>query len=164
MKLQNFKERSESLHSKIMTDYVSHLLETDTAKRRLARLFESETLGASESTAIAARERNPSSPENRTKEGDTFPERRRTHRPVGDRTRTTTPMIGSGQIKKELTVSSFVFSLVLAGAILAAHTDKPIFWLLIGPAPVAILHTTMTLLRQVLRRRAGLLEFCERNR
>lgn len=158
------KERWESLHSEKMTDYVSHLLETDTAKRRLARLFGSETIGASESTAIAAGERKPCSPENRRNQGDTFPQCRRTRRPAGDWARTTTPIIGSDQIKKDLTVSSFVFSLVLAGAILAAYTDKPIFWLLIGPAPVAVLHTTMTLLRQVLRRRAGLLEFCQRNR
>jgi hypothetical protein len=45
-------------------------------------------------------------------------------------------------------MSGFVFTLVLVGAILAADTDHPIFWLLIGPVPVAVLHTTMTLLRQ----------------
>jgi len=55
------------------------------------------------------------------------------------------------QMKRDLTVSGFVFALVLVGVILAANTQQPAFWLLIGPAPVAILHTTRTFLRQVLK-------------
>ena len=55
------------------------------------------------------------------------------------------------QMKRDLTVSGFVFALVLVGVMLAANTEQPAFWLLIGPAPVAILHTTRTFLRQVLK-------------
>jgi len=67
-------------------------------------------------------------------------------------------------MKRDLTVSGFVFALVLVGVILAANTEQPVFWLLIGPAPVAVLHTTRTFLRQVLRRHEGPLAFYERNR
>jgi hypothetical protein len=42
-------------------------------------------------------------------------------------------------MKRDLTVSGFVFALVLVDVILAANTDMPIFWLLIGLAPVAVL-------------------------
>jgi hypothetical protein len=39
-------------------------------------------------------------------------------------------------VKRDLTVSGFVFALVSVGVILAAYTEGPLFWLLIGPAPV----------------------------
>ena len=42
-------------------------------------------------------------------------------------------------MKRDLRVSGFVFALVLVGIILATNTDVPVFWLLIGPAAVAIL-------------------------
>ena len=149
-----------------MTDFVSFLLESDAAKRRLARLFESETLGWADhlSKVIVARDRSRAARTSAEQNNKTFPEYRYTHRPVRNRTRTAIPTIGSGQVKRDLTVSSFVFTLVSVGAILAAYTDQPIFWLLIGPAPVAVLHTIMTFLRQRLRQREGLLEFYERNR
>ena len=82
------------------------------------------------------------------------------------RSRTPTAQRGRqpGQMKRALTVSGFVFMLVLVGAILAANTDRPVFWLLIGPAPVAVLHTIRTFLRQRPRRQKDLLEFYEPNR
>ncbi len=154
-----------SLGKKI-TDDVSLLLETDAAKRRLAHLLESDTLGRSDqpSKAIAALDEAGQTGKPRNKIATRMQEYGCPHRPAGDRTRTTTSVTESGQIRKDLTVSSLVFTLVFVGAILAANTDQPIFWLLIGPAPVAVLHTIMTLLRQRLRRREGLLEFYERHR
>ena len=67
-------------------------------------------------------------------------------------------------MKGDLTVSGFVFTLVLVGVILAAHTDRPVFWLLIGPIPVAVLYTIRTFLRQLLRRQENLLAFYKRDR
>ncbi len=61
------------------------------------------------------------------------------------------------QIKRDLTVSSFVFTVVLVGVLLAAHTDRPVFWLLIGPAPLGVLHTIRTFLQQRVNRQKGLL-------
>jgi hypothetical protein len=129
-----------------MTDFVSFLLESDTAKRRLARLFGSGTPGCAART---------SSEQN----NNTFPEYRCTRRPVSDRTRTAIRTSESGQKKRDLTVSSFVFTLVLVGTIVAAYTDQPLFWLLIGPAPVAVFHIISTFLRQRLRRQKGLIDF-----
>src|SRR5260221_1410091 len=82
-------------------------------------------------------------------------ENRRERTPVRGRTRTTIPTIGSGDTKRDLTVSSFMLALVLVGVVVAAQTDHPVFWLLIGPTPLAVLHTTRTYLRQRVTRRAG---------
>jgi hypothetical protein len=76
-----------------------------------------------------------------------FREYRRTRTPVRSRARTAIPTIESGQTKRDLTVSSFMLALVLVGVIVAAHTDRPVFWLLIGPTPFVVLHTTGTFLR-----------------
>src|SRR5580704_9733139 len=81
-------------------------------------------------------------------------ENRRERTPVRSRTRTTIPTIGSGDTKRDLTVSSFMLALVLVGVV-AAQTDHPVFWLLIGPTPFAVLHTTRTFLRQRVIRREG---------
>ena len=84
--------------------------------------------------------------------------------PVRSRTRTAIPTIGSGDTKRDLTVSSFMLALVLVGVVVAARTDHPVFWLLIGPTPFAVLHTTRTFLRQRVIRREGPLMFCKRDR
>jgi hypothetical protein len=75
----------------------------------------------------------------------------RKHGFAPNRTPTVSLASQQDQMKRDLTVSGFVFALVLVGVILAANTEQPAFWLLIGPAPVAILHTARTFLRQVLK-------------
>src|SRR5262249_21375801 len=85
----------------------------------------------------------------------------RKHGLARNRTPTVSRARQQDQMKRDLTVSGFVFALVLVGVILAASTEKPAFWLLVGPAPVAILHTTRTFLRQVLKpasQRSGAVE------
>jgi hypothetical protein len=89
-------------------------------------------------------------------------ENRRDRTPVRSRTRTAIPTIGSGDTKRELTVSSFMLALVLVGVVVEAHTDHPVFWLLVGPTPFAVLHITRTFLRRRVIRREGLLMFCKR--
>ena len=149
-----------------MTNYVSLLLETDAAKRRLAKLFGSETLSWADhrSTAIVPNDRSRAVRITVEKDNNTFREYRRTRTPVRSRARTTIPTIESGQTKRDLTVSSFILALVLVGVIVAAHTDRPVFWLLIGPTPFVVLHTTRTFLRRRLIRREGLLTLGERGR
>jgi hypothetical protein len=53
----------------------------------------------------------------------------------------------------DISVFGFTLSLVLLGTILSAHTDRPVFWLLAGPGPVAIGFTLITFLRQGFGRR-----------
>jgi hypothetical protein len=144
-----------------MADFVSFLLESDTAKRRLARLFESATPGSANhlSTRVVARDRSRAARTSAEQNNNTYPEYCCTRRRLSGRTRTAIQTSESGQNKRDLTVSSFVFTLVLMGVILAAYTDQPLFWLLIGPAPVAVFHIISTFLRQRLRRRKELIDF-----
>jgi hypothetical protein len=135
-----------------MMNYVSFLLEVSAAKRRVAQLFESETTGRAGhlSTAIVAYESSCAARTDTKQNSKTFLEWLCAHRFVRDRIKT--PTRQSGQIKRDLTVSSFMLALVSVGVLLAAYTDRPIFWLLIGPAPLAVLHTLRTFLRQGLKR------------
>ena len=95
-------------------------------------------------TALAPKLRS----RNFKKNNNTFRKYRCTRTPARGRTRTAIPTIESGQTKRDLTVSSFMLALVLVGVVVAAHTDRPVFWLLIGPTPFALLHTTRTFLRR----------------
>src|SRR3981189_3411176 len=149
-----------------MTDYVSFLLESDAAKRRLAEQFEAEPLRAvaRRSTAIVAHDQSRAARTTIEKNNNTFQEYSCARTPVRSRTRTAIPTKESGQPKRPLPVSTFILALWLVGVILAAHTDRPVFWLLIGPVPFAVLHTTRTFLRQRVIRREGLLMFCKRDR
>jgi hypothetical protein len=160
------KEHSASLHSEIkMTNCVSLLLEIDAAKRRLAELFESKTFRSADhqSTAIADRDRSRAARSSVKKNNNTFQEYRRKRTPAGRLTGTAIPTIGSGETKRDLSVSTFMLLLMLVGVAVAAHTDRPVFWLLIGPTPLAVLYTIRTLLQLRVIRREGLLIFCKRD-
>jgi hypothetical protein len=154
-----------SLGREKMINYVSFLLETHAAKRRLAKLFESETRGSADRRlmAIVPHDRSHATQTSAEDNNNTFRKHRCTRTPVRGRTRTAIPPIESGQTKRDLTVSGFMLALVLVGVVVAAHTDRPVFWLLIGPTPFALLHTTSTFLRQRVIRREGLLTFCQRD-
>jgi hypothetical protein len=56
----------------------------------------------------------------------------------------------------DISVFGFTLSLVLLGTILSAYTDRPVFWLLVGPGPIAIGFTLITFLRQGFGRPHGL--------
>ena len=56
----------------------------------------------------------------------------------------------------DISVFGLTLSLVLLGTILSAYTDRPIFWLLVGPGPIAIGFTLITFLRQGFGRREGM--------
>ena len=43
----------------------------------------------------------------------------------------------------------FAFTLVLLGTILSAYSDRPVFWLLVGPGPLVVGLTVVTFLRYV---------------
>src|SRR5258708_8361823 len=149
-----------------MSNHISLLLEAEAAERRLAQLFQSEELDRAthQSTAIVTRDSSGAARRDSQQNSKMSQENRRERTPVRSRPRTTIPTIGSGEIKRDLTVSSFMLALVLVGVVVAAHIDHPIFWLLIGPVPFAALHTTRTFLRQRVIRREGLLMFCKRDR
>ncbi len=143
-----------------MSNHVSFLLEAEAAKRRLAQLFQSEQLGRANhrSTAIVTRDSSRAARTDTKQNSKMSQENRR------ERTRTALPTRQPCQMKRDLTVSSFVLALVSVGVLLAAYTDQPLFWLLIGSAPLGVLHTIRTFLRLRVNRRHGLLVVYERGR
>jgi hypothetical protein len=149
-----------------MNEEITLLLQGYEAKRKLAQLFQSEGLGQATqlSTAIVTLDSIPAVRTGIEQNSKPLRETCREHGLVRSRTPTALQTRQPGQMKRDLTGSGFVFTLVLMGAILAAYTDRPVFWLLIGPAPVAILHSIGTFLRQRLRRQEDLLEFYERDK
>jgi hypothetical protein len=149
-----------------MNDYVSLLLETDAAKRKLVQLFQPEGLGLANQPRIATvvDESIPAIQTWIKQTSRLFRENRRKHGLARKGAPTVLRTSQRGEMKRDLTVSGFVFALVLVGVILAAHTDRPVFWLLIGPVPVAVLHTIRTFVRQLLRRRENLFACYEGDR
>jgi len=149
-----------------MSHYISLLLEAEAANRRLAQLFQSEEpdRASQQSIAMVTGDSSGAARRDSKQNSKMSQENRRERTPVRSRTRTAIPTIGSSDTKRDLTVSSFMLALVLAGVVVAAHTDHPVFWLFIGPIPVAVLHTTRAFLRQRVIRREGPLMFCKRDR
>jgi hypothetical protein len=147
-----------------MNDYVSLWWQCYAAKRELLELFRLEGFGHTGQPPIA-NGTSESIPVARTGIKQTnrlFREKRRRHEVVPDRTPTAIGTSQPGEVKRDLTVSGFFFALVLVGVILAAYTDRPVFWLLMGPAPLAFLHTIRTLLRHLSRRQEGWSRFTSR--
>ena len=54
----------------------------------------------------------------------------------------------SNSTRSDMSASSFSLALLLFGTIAAAYTDQPAFWLLIGPAPLAVGFAAIAFLRQ----------------
>ena len=50
--------------------------------------------------------------------------------------------------RRDMSASSFTLTLVFFGTIAAANTDHPAFWLLIGPAALALAFAAIAFLRQ----------------
>ena len=149
-----------------MTNYVSYLLAANAAKRRLAELFESGTLGPADyrSATIVAGDRNSASWTTTEQNNNVREYSRSQRRPDPDWARTAIPTKASDRVKRDLTVSGLVFALLFSGVVTAAYTDQPVFWLLVGPAPFAVAYTLRTSLRRPLVRREGLLVLCEPDR
>jgi hypothetical protein len=136
-----------------MINYVSFLLEASEAKRRVAQLFESKAPGRADnqSTAIVDCDLNHAIGKGAKQNNKAFREQIRAQRLVRDRTTTVLAIRQPSQVRRDLTTSSFMLALVLVGVLLAASTDRPVCWLLIGPTPLAVLHTLRRSLRQRLK-------------
>lgn len=62
-----------------------------------------------------------------------------------------------------MSVFGITLTLVLLGTIAAAHTDCPVLWLLIGPAPLGVGFTVIAFLRHGFIRHRSLPTVRERN-
>jgi hypothetical protein len=149
-----------------MSNHVLFLLEAEAAKRRLAQVFRSEQLGRANhrSTAIVTRDSSRAARTDTKQNSKMSQEKRREHGLTRECTRTAIPTSRPRQMQRDLTVSSFVLALESVGVLLAAYTDQPVFWLLIGSAPLGVLHTIRAFLRLRVNRRWGLLVMYERDR
>jgi len=143
-----------------MSNHVSFLLEAEAAKRGLAQLFQSEELGRANHRSKAIVTRDSS----RAARTDTEQNRKMSQENRRECTRTAISTSRPRQMQRDLTVSSFVLALESVGVLLAAYTDQPVFWLLIGSAPLGVLHTIRAFLRLRVNRRGGLLVMYERDR
>lgn len=56
----------------------------------------------------------------------------------GDFRKTGRPVKQPGWSESDMSSFSFTLTLLLSGTIAAANADQPLFWLLIGPTPLAI--------------------------
>jgi hypothetical protein len=112
-----------------MNDHLCLLLQGYAAKRKLAELFQSEGFVQEDQPpiAIVAHELIPAVQIGIKQSRKSFQENRRKHRLVHNPTPTALRTNQQGQVKRDLTVSGFVFALVLVGIILATNTDVPVF-------------------------------------
>jgi hypothetical protein len=151
---------------KAMINYVSVLLETDAAKRRLSELFDAETLRPvdCQSAALGDSERTWAPRPTTEKYNNTLQEHGCTQTLARARTRPVVATLEPSLTKGDMSVFGFMLTVVMVGVVLAAHSDRPLFWLLIGPTPLIVIHAVRTLLRWRMIRREGLLTFSERNR
>jgi hypothetical protein len=62
--------------------------------------------------------------------------------------RNATSLKWSNRGQDDMSPLTFTLTLLLLGTIGAAQTDNPMFWLLIGPAPFAVVFTGLVFLRQ----------------
>jgi hypothetical protein len=165
--LKDSVERSESSSpERKMSNHVSFLLEAEAAKRRLAQVFQSGQLGRANhrSTAIVTRDSSRAARTDTKQNSKMSQEKRREHGLTRECTRTAIPTSRPRQMQRDLAVSGFVLGLESVGVLLAAYTDQPVFWLLIGSAPLGVLHSIRAFLRLRVNRRGGLLVMYERDR
>ena len=134
-------------------DYVTCLLEVSAAKRRLARLFETEVPGRASRQPTECCDRNRSMRIDGQYIRKLFLKEIRADRCVRDGTTAVRAMKKPPRGMRDLSMSSFVLALVSVGVVLAGFSDRPVFWLLVGPAPIGLLHTLSIFLRQRLNNR-----------
>src|ERR1700761_2644753 len=134
----------------IMDDqYPKLVVESQLARRRLAQAFESgadsgikhQFLPVNNRTLVTVVQKN----------------HRKVKSSFGDPVRSTTSFTHSrnggtlakqpGTTKRDMNCFSFILILLLLSEITASQTDNPVFWLLVGPTPLALVFATNRLLR-----------------
>jgi hypothetical protein len=124
------------------------------AKQRLGEIFETtQDLGCDNQSPITgndlvtidqnelAKRQRPA--RDLTRSRDIFRDSARDRRPRSDRT------------KGDMTASSFALTLLLIATIAAVYTDRPAFWLLMGPFPLVAGFTMMACFNLTQRRKGA---------
>jgi hypothetical protein len=135
--------------SKIMNfPYSSLIVEADSAKQKLTRLFQTDAGGQISSLSQTDIKRSfgkgdPKEAANRLKVS--FNLIRDSQLNPSKNTRSSK---GLYWMREDMGALSFAWTLVLMSAVTAIQTDQPVLWLLIGPAPLAIGITAVGFLRR----------------
>jgi hypothetical protein len=120
--------------------YSSLIVEADSAKRHLARVFQLEAPGDLSSVAQTDIQRtfgkkDPKAALTCLKKPFNFLQLRGIHSNSWKNNRSSK---GLYWMREDMGALSFAWTLVLLSAIAAAQTDQPILWLSIGPVPLAL--------------------------
>jgi hypothetical protein len=133
------------------------LLNSQLAKRRLEEVFNTTRDPGCDNqsspitgTALVTIDQNEPTRRQRPTQGltpsrDIFRDSTRNKRQRSDRT------------EGDMTAACFTLTLLLIGTIAAAHTDRPVFWLLMGPVPLAAAFATIACFQQKPSRRSSFL-------
>jgi hypothetical protein len=137
--------------------YLNLHIEAEKAKQRLTQVFEEQQTGNRLRSAI---EDLTDRPEQAIDRQWLSPEMTRPSRVNPWKKGSSSKRAAS--TGKDMSSSSFALTLLLAGTIAAANTDQPLFWLSIGPVPLAIALGAAVLFRSrfdllvcLLRKRSG---------
>jgi hypothetical protein len=114
--------------------YDSFHLEEERARKNLSQVFQTGANGSVDCLPLPER-RSPSQPWSsaklRTRSGGVSHKRK-----------------DNDWTERDMSSFSFVLMLLLLGLFMAAHSDRPVFWLLVGPGPLAIGFTLATFVRR----------------
>jgi hypothetical protein len=117
--------------------YSSLIVEADSAKQQLDRVFQTEAAGQISSLSQTGTRHNSGKNDrneaaNRLKESFNFSRDIRLNSWTNTRSSK-----GLYWMREDMGALSFAWTLVLLSAVAAIQTDQPVLWLLIGPAPLA---------------------------
>jgi hypothetical protein len=114
--------------------YASFHLEEERARKNLSQVFQTDANGSIDCLTLPERRSPPrawTSAKVRTRSADVSPKRK-----------------DNDWTERDMSSFSFVLMLLLLGLFMAAHSDRPVFWLLVGPGPLAIAFTLATFVRR----------------
>ena len=132
--------------------YTSFNLDAERAHQRLVRSFQSERdqhadspSGPTKSAPVAGDQKDAS------KRPSLSSELLGLGNGLSDLAKDATLPKRSGWTKRDMRAFGFTLTVLLLGTIAAANTNRPVFWLLIGPAPIAAGFTVLRYIRKRLR-------------
>jgi hypothetical protein len=120
--------------------YSSLIVEADSAKQQLNRVFRTEASGHISSLSHTDIQHSSGKNDwneaaNRPKESFNFFRLSNVHLNPWKNSRSSK---GLYWMREDMGALSFAWTLVLLSAVAATQTDQPVLWLLIGPAPLAV--------------------------
>jgi hypothetical protein len=145
--------------------YTSFNLDAKRAKQRLVQSFQSEPEPHAESLSPPITKTTPVGDDQKgvAKRPSLSQELSRLRNGLRDLAKNATAPKRSGWTKRDMSTFSFSLTLLLLGTIAAIKTNNPVFWLLIGPAPLSAGFMVLMFFRQRFSRRSPFVAFGKRD-